>query len=224
MYTEIAFYAFSLDMNASASIKMCRILEYLHRWAENCTDKTILSELENRISREMKRCLDIYDTKRKGNETNLEVLNLLLCLSHLMKTPIPRSQLLKLFNISDSNTEDFERLNYFQICSLLYIIGGDEDYGDIRTKIVNEANRRLIGEYALRHADNAMLFFDLIVCPYINKREVKNIIRKVYNCSETAFGNKYKELTKSKRWFFNWDKKQNLSELLSKKEYHSPYE
>ncbi|WP_232220103.1 hypothetical protein [Prevotella falsenii] len=29
---------------------------------------------------------------------------------------------------------------------------------------------------------------------------------------------------KTKRWFFNWDKTQDLSELLSKKEYHSPYE
>lgn len=224
MYAEIAFYVFSLDMNASASIKICRILEYLHRWAENCTDETILPELENRIYREVKRCLDIYETNRKDNETNLEVLNLLLCLSHLMKTPIPRSQLVILFNISDSKTEDFERLNYFQICTLLYIIGRDADYADIRTKIVKEANRRLIGEYALRHADNAMLFFDLIVCPYINKQEVKNIIIKVYNCSETAFGNKYRELTKSKRWFFNWDKTHDLSELLSKKEYHSPYE
>ena len=36
MYTEIAFYVFSLDMNASASIKMCRIIDYLYKWAEKC--------------------------------------------------------------------------------------------------------------------------------------------------------------------------------------------
>ncbi len=224
MYTEIAFYAFSLDMNASASIKMCRILEYLHRWAENCTDKTILSELENRISREMKRCLDIYDTKRKGNETNLEVLNLLLCLSHLMRNPIPRSRLMKLFNISDGNAEDFVHLNYFQICTLLYIIGGDSSYEDIRTKIVAEIKKRLAEDNAMLHADNAMLFLDTLVCPHIKKAEKKDILVKSYNYTNNTAYKKLKIYSGTNRWFFNWDKTYDLSDLLSKKEYHSPYE
>lgn len=224
MYVEIAFYVFSLDMNVSASIKMCRILEYLHRWAENSTNDTIISELENRIYREMKRCLDIYETKRKDNEINIEVLNILLCLNRLMKTPISRFQLMQLFNISDNNVDDYERLNYFQLCTLMYIIGGDISCEDIRKKIIEEVNRRLLIDCALWHSDNAMLFFDIIVCPYVKKQEVKQIILKIYQCSEAAYGKKYKELTKTNRWFFNWDKTQKLSELLSKKEYHSPYE
>lgn len=81
MYIEIAFYVFSLDMNVSASIKLCRIIDYLHKWGDKCSDKTILPELENRIFRETKRCLDIYEKNRKDNEINIEVLNLLLCLS-----------------------------------------------------------------------------------------------------------------------------------------------
>lgn len=224
MYLEVAFYIFSLDMNASASIKMCRILNHLHKWAEKCTDKTILPELENRIYREVKRCLDIYESNRKNGEINLEVLNLMLCLSRMMKTPIPRKQLVSLFNIAKSSAMEYEHLNYFQICTLLYIIGGDAGYEDIRKNIVSEINRRLLVDCALWHADNALLFFDVIVCPNIEKKEVKQIIRKVYNCSETAYANKYKELTKTKRWFFNWDKTCSISELLSKKEYHSPYE
>lgn len=224
MYTEIAFYVFSLDMNASASIKMCRILEYLHRWAENCTDKTVLLELENRVYREVKRCLDIYETRRMDNEINIEVLNLLLCLNRLMKTPMSRTHLVKLFSVSDGKKEDYERLNYFQICTLMYIIGGDINYEDIRKKIIEEVNRRLLVDCALWHSDNAMLFFDIIVCPYVKKQEIKQLILKVYGCSETAYGKKYKELTKTNRWFFNWDKNQKLSEILSKREYHSPYE
>ena len=70
MYTEITFYVFSLDMNASASIKLCRIIDCLYRWAEKCLDATIISELENRIFREVKRCLDIYELNRKDGETN----------------------------------------------------------------------------------------------------------------------------------------------------------
>lgn len=224
MYTEIAFYVFSLDMNASASIKLCRILEYLHRWAENCTDKTALLEMENRFYREMKRCLDIYETRHLENDINIEVLNLLLCLSRFMKTPLSRTHLMKIFSISEGNKEDYEHLNYFQICTLLYIIGGNIDYEDVRKKIIEEVNRRLLVDCALWHSDNAMLFFDIMVCPYVRKQEIKQIILKVYRCSESAYGMKYKELTKTNRWFFNWDKTQELSEILSKREYHSPYE
>lgn len=224
MYIEIAFYVFSLDMNVSASIKLCRIIDYLHKWGEKCSDKTILPELENRIFRETKRCLDIYETNRKDNEINIEVLNLLLCLSRLMKTPLSRPLLDKIFSISCGKKEDYERLNYFQICTLMYIIGGDSNYEDIRTKIIEEVNRRLLVDCALWYSDNAMLFFDIMVCPYVKKQEIKKLILKVYGCSETTYGKKYKELTKTNRWFFNWDKSCSLSGLLSKKEYHSPYE
>lgn len=58
----------------------------------------------------------------------------------------------------------------------------------------------------------------------MKKQEIKQIILKVYGCSESAYGKKYKELTKTNRWFFNWDKTQKLSEILSKREYHSAYE
>ena len=226
MYAEIGFYVFSLDMNASASIKIGRILEYLHKWAEHSNDKTILTELESRIYREVKRCLDIYEVKHEDGDTNIEVLNLLLCMSRLMKTPIPTSQLEKVFNISNNKVEDFKRLNYFQICTLLYIIDNDACYDNIRKRIAAEVCRRLTEEYSMFHSDNAMLFFDAMVCPYIHfqKKQIRQIIQKVYKCSDSAYGNKYIELTKTKRWFFNWDKAYPLSEALSKKEYHSPYE
>lgn len=142
MYIEIAFYVFSLDMNVSASIKLCRILNELHKWAEKCIDKTILPEIENRIYREVKRCLDIYEVNRKNNETNLEVLNLILCLSRIMKTPISRAQLVRLFNITEGCITEYKHQNYFQICTLLYIIGKDTDYKDIRVEILEEIKRR----------------------------------------------------------------------------------
>lgn len=226
MYTEISFYVFSLDMNVSASIKICRVIDYLHKWGERSSDKTILPELENRISREAKRCLDIYVTKCKDKEVNIEMLNLMLCLSRIMKTPINRPLLTKLFDISDGKTGDYEHLNYFQICTLMYIIGGDMNYEDIRTKIIEEVNRRLLIDCALWHSDNAMLFFDMIVCPYVKKTEIIQIIIKIYGdgCKEATYGKKYNELRKTNRWFFNWDKTNELSEVLSKKEYHLPYE
>lgn len=224
MYTEIAFYIFSLDMNASASIKLCRIIDLLYRWAEKCSDKTIIPELENRIFREVKRCLDIYDVNRKEGETNLEVMNILLCLYRLLKTPISRNQIIKLFSIANDSDEEYKQLNYFQLCTLMYIIGKDVDYDDVRVKIVTEINRRLAEEDAMLHADKAMLFFDSMVCPYLNKSEKKDILVRLFGYNEQTAYIKLKVYNTTGRWFFNWDKTRSLSELLSKKEYHSPYE
>lgn len=224
MYTEITFYVFSLDMNASASIKLCRIIDCLYRWAEKCLDATIISELENRIFREVKRCLDIYELNRKDGETNLEVMNILLCLYRLLGTPMPRNQILKLFNISDGAEEKYKQLNYFQLCTLLYIIGEDKKYDDVHLKIITEINRRLAEDDAMLHADNAMLFFDSMVCPYIKKLEKKDMLVKLFGYKEQTAYIKLKMYNATSRWFFNWDKTRSLSELLSKKEYHSPYE
>lgn len=224
MYLEITFYIFSLDMNISASIKMCRILDCLHKWAKKCTDNTILPELENRIYREVKRCLDIYELNRKIDETNLEILNLMLCLSRLMRTPIPRAQLIKLFNITSNSATEYKHLNYFQICTLLYIIGQETMYEDIRIKTLEEIKRRVGKENAMWHADNAMLFLDALVCPFFKKNERKDILVQVCGGTDNTAYKNLKTYNKTKRWFFNWDKTQDLSELLSKKEYHSPYE
>ena len=201
-------------------------MEYLHRWAEHCNDKTTLTELENRISREAKRCLDIYEVRHENGETNIEVLNLLICMSRVMKTPISNTQIKKVFNISSDKDDDYARLNYFQICTLLYVIDNNLCYNNIRQKTATEVYRRLTQENAMYYSDNAMLFFDMMVCPYIHfkKQEIIQIIKNVYKCSDSASGNKHKELTKTKRWFFNWDKSHSISETLSKKEYHSPYE
>lgn len=224
MFAEVAFYVFSLDMSVTASIKLCRILELLHRWAEKCDDKTVTQELESRIYREVKRCLDINHTSKRDGETNIEVMNILIVLRFIMNTPIQRVHLLKLFNLASGEADEYEKLDYFQICSLLYIVGDDPVYADVRKRIVIECERRIMQPDSMIRADNALLFFDIITCPHVNKKEVKEIIKKVYGCNDSAYGNKYNAIRKTKRWFFDWDRSGDLSAIISKKEYHSPYE
>ncbi len=74
------------------------------------------------------------------------------------------------------------------------------------------------------HADTTMLFFDALVCPFFTKSERKDILMEACGYKENTAYNKLNIYNKTKRWFFNWDKKCDLSDLLSKKEYHSPYE
>ena len=225
-YVDVGFYLFSLDMNASASYKICRIVDYLMTWSKETIDSNIKVEVENRIVREAKRCMDIYQAQMGENDTNLEMLNLLLTLKQTTSFNISERQLQNVFGLDSIDTSTLASLNYFQICTLLFLVGNDNDqYPLFKKKLVEAIELRLDSKDIFKKADTTMLFFDIMVCPYIEKKSKNNIIR---NCllytKEETIGVWVRKFNKIKRWFFDWDETHNISFFLDKKEYHSPYE
>lgn len=224
-YVETAFYLFSLDMHTTASYRLCSILECLVRWSEKNEDKTVGKELVNRMYREAKRVLDIYQINKTTDEnTNLEALNLLISLNKLIGYKLPLSYLESLFGMNVDSKSGFSELNYFQICSLLYIIENDKQYNALKSMLVEEIVSRFTVPEDLIKSESAHLFFDVMTCPYLKKNVGMLIIKTLYNCSEAKAYLKRSELSKPGRWFFDWDKKHALIDFLAKKEYHNPYE
>lgn len=223
-YVEISYYIFSLDMHTTASYRLCSILECLVRWAERNNDKTIGSELGNRIRREAKRVLDIYKAEKCEFNTNMEALNLLIALNRLINYKPTMGQIEALFGINCDKEESYGTLNYFQICTLLYIIEKDEPYQAVRKNIEDEAIKRISCPQDLKKSENAYLFFDMMTCPYVDKCVGMKMVKKACNIGENKAYEKRKKLGKPLRWFFDWDKGHALEYFLSKKEYHSPYE
>ena len=223
-YTEIAFFLFSLDMHTTASYRLCSIIDCLVRWSEKALEPEAKQEVIARIRREAKRVFDIYQAYPSPENTNLEVLNLLITLHRLIAFNIPVSQVSSLFGLDLENNEGYEHLNYFQICTLFYLIENDIEYNDVRDGLENEIMMRLNTPKQLLKADNACLFFDVMTCPYIKKTTCLTVIEKGLGIKRDKAGNKRAELAKPKRWFFDWDKNHDLTDFLEKKEYHSPYE
>lgn len=223
-YTEIAFYIFSLDMHTTASYKLCSILECLVRWSDKNQDAMVKQELMNRIIREAERVMDIYQADVVETTTNMEVLNLLTTLNRLIVLKIPVKQIETLFRIEVKKGEGYDKLNYFQICTLLYIIEKDSIYDDVRNGIQQEIQQRLSSSAVLRKAEMAYLLFDLMTCPYVEKSICDNVLVQCGVVGKSNAGKKRAELAKPGRWFFDWDKSHSIAEFLKKKEYHSPYE
>lgn len=225
VYADIAFFLFSLDMHTTASYRLCSILDCLVQWAEKVAEPNAKQELMARIRREAKRVMDIYQADLSSGNTNLEVLNLLVTLQRLLAFRIPVTQISSLFGIDLDTGKGYEKLNYFQICTLFYLVEDDAAYDAVRTGLENEIINRLSDPNKLRKADNAYLFFDVMTCPYMDKN---TCITAVENClgikDKGKAGAKRAELAKPKRWFFDWDKTNDFTEFLEKKEYHSPYE
>lgn len=223
-YAEIAFYIFSLDMHTTASYRLCSILECLIRWSEKNPDITVGQELVNRYRREVKRVMDIYVAGSSEVNMNLEALNILITLNRLIDYKLPVGQLESLFSVKIDTGEGFDKLNYFQICTLLYVIENELVYKSIKDLLESEIIRRISCKEELIKSDNAHLFFDMMTCPYVKKNVGMNLVK---NCNGGSESNAYKkraELAKPGRWFFDWDKSHALASFLIKKEYHSPYE
>lgn len=224
-YAEIAFYIFSLDMHATASYRLCSILDCLMKWAERNPDEMVKQELMNRIRREAKRVLDIYQAAPADNNTSLEAMNLLLTLNRLVGMEIPIGQLEDLFNLKVKEGKGYDQLNYFQICTLLYIIENKADYVQVKKGIETEITSRLSSSEELRKSEMAHLFLDIMTCPFVEKRVGASVIMNCCGIKNVAKAfTKRAELAKPGRWFFDWDKTHDLTAILNKKEYHTPYE
>lgn len=224
-YADIAFFLFSLDMHTTASYRLCSILDCLVRWSDQSVETELKQELIARIRRESKRVIDIYQADLVVENTNLEILNLLLTLHRLIGFKIPLSQIDSLFGLDISNNQGYDRLNYFQLCTLLYLIEDASEYLVVLGGIESDLLLRLSEPMCLRKADNACLFFDVMTCPYISKSTCLKLVEQCLGINNRGqAGNKRAALAKPKRWFFDWNKNNKLTYFLEKKEYHSPYE
>lgn len=224
-YADIAFFLFSLDMHTTASYRLCSILDCLVHWSDLAVEAEAKQGLIARIRREAKRVIDIYQADLAVENTDLEVLNLLLTLHRLIGFKIPVSQINSLFGIDISNGQGYNRLNYFQLCTLLYLIENTPKYSVVLSGIESELLLRLSEPKRLRKADNACLFFDIMTCPYIAKSTCLTLVEQCLDIDDRGqAGKKRAALAKPKRWFFDWDKTHKLTDSLEKKEYHSPYE
>lgn len=225
-YVDIAFYVFSLDMSTTASYRLCRIIQLIMEWSKTADDSTVLkTNLEARISREVKRCFDIYSTQRLDGDTNMEMMNILLTIDSSTDIKIPNMTLRELFHIENLADEEMSNLNYFQICTILLVAKDDAAYRDIHDAVSSHIPNMFVGKESLKRADMAQLFFDVCVCPFVERKIKMNVIQKALGITNRSRCSAWlTKLTQVQRWFFDWDINHEISRFLYKKEYHSPYE
>ncbi len=216
----VSIYLFYLDMYASVSVKLCHIIYYVYK----NSDTKAHQEIEILLRRELKRCFDIYQRDMIKDATNLEVMNLLLTVNRLMKMKFPQSFLLELFGLKLGNANTYERLDYFQICTLLSLFKKDGDYINAKKELESEIKDRLETKAALNKAENALLFMDIMQCPYLEKELKIEIIKKTCEIKNEAKVNaRLNALTNKRKWFYDWSEDRDIVEFIEKKSYKHPY-
>ena len=74
---DVSFYAYSLDINSSSTFKISQIIVLIDKYI-NVLNESTKHTISSKIVKEVNFCVDIYLGKIKENETNIEILNLLI--------------------------------------------------------------------------------------------------------------------------------------------------
>ena len=137
------------------------------------------------------------------DENIVEFLDLILFLNELGDNfKIKEDRLKQIFKIEKSSV-----LSYFESVVLLSYIKKDHSYKKVRKIVLKSCGKKLSTADGLKKAENFLLFFDLIKCPYLESAE-KN---KILECVKIK-SNKVRTISfiEGKEWFFDWNKQENL--------------
>ncbi|MDY0143592.1 MAG: antiviral reverse transcriptase Drt3b [Bacteroidales bacterium] len=218
---DILFYAYSLNINSNTTFKLGQIIVMVCKFLES-NDIDLRHTIYSKIIRDADFILTNLQRKSKQNETNIETLNLLISLKKLGKQYLfSEKRILQIFGLSDEDS--YNKLNYFQLVSLIYYIDSNPIYNSIRNSIEENVISRYIScKDPFIHSELTLLFFDFICCPFISEKSKKKVMQESKYC-RSKISEKIKEIEKQGKWFMDWDTEIDLEKVLKKKDWGTTY-
>ncbi len=204
----VVFYLFNISPRATATYQICKIytetVEILKKIQIEFADVNDLKDYIN---------ANLIEFFEKNNSFNLnEVLDLLWVSKQLgVDNKISNFRL----KIICKNS-----LDYFSFLMILWYIGDDTNYTDIKSDIFKKILEKLSKSKDLSNTETFLLVVDLLKSPFLLDDQKKQILKNV------GISNRQEEVLnfiKSKEWFFEWDKKINFKSMLEIKSLQTDY-
>jgi hypothetical protein len=226
MFLDIAFYAYSLNINASSTFKIAQIIVLTCKFLDD-KNEDFKQTIYSKISRESEFVMTNYHRKTSIKETNIETINLLIPLKKMGDGYlITEKKLREYFNLSDSKISDaekFQKLNYFQIITLLYYFDDNIQYDQMKAILEKSVVKKFeLDEEPFTKSELTCLFFDFVCCPFVSAQSKEKIV-KHSKYETTDIKKAVKQIEDKKMWFMNWDIDIDLERVLKKKEWSSAY-
>ena len=233
IFGDVSAYLYSVAPNVRSSFLVCRIYLLVEKASKSCSDDAC-REVNHVLVQHLRA---FFATAEHQNELGVAEMNLLILERRLSRSyRLQGAFLKKWFGIKSSNKSPLKSgrvggLNYFQICTLLYYIKDDVEYGELSASVselieqffsVSENVSRLITD-----AESLMLCLDLLACPWVSDSTKSIVSRALVMSADPNVVNANKILEKANQlkkfcgkriWFFDWSAGQHLERLLKKKE------
>lgn len=219
---EIAYFLFAMDWCSSTSYKICQLIFLSYNMCKG--DVKIRSAVSHKIVMESKKCLNIMAQTRLKDCTNVETMNLLITMRNVLSHNFSEKTLRKFFNLSE--TDGNIDLDYFQLCTLLFLCRDDPAYQNLKEFVLETVKmkfKRIPKEDIGNYAELVYLLLDLMTCPYVDDG-IKNDVLTTIGFASHKIGNIRTELAKPGCWFFDWNNSTDFYTYLNKKQFSRPYD
>ncbi|WP_157975401.1 antiviral reverse transcriptase Drt3b [Photorhabdus sp. CRCIA-P01] len=217
----VALFFYKVSPSVSASYKLASILIVMIRYVkQNIPDYS--DALEQLIYNELVEYLETISANQEviSGVINLEAYNIIFALAELdIAHYLPPILVENVFKDMSS---------YYHIVSCLYIIKNNSVYSSTKNKVIALLNKRFEScDDILILSEKAMLYLDIISCPYIDKKVKKTWIRNVIKSLQEAnpknvIIDDYITDALSNPWFIDW-KNVDLLSFLEKKQLKKAY-
>lgn len=226
---EISFFIYSMDIRVRTTYIITQIVVRLNTVTE-AAHVAFKDNVRKKIYDES--VLLLSKMKDKGKANSIETLNLLVSIrTNFDDYPISEDKLLDLFDLERNDAYEIVKkenaqLAYFQLMVFSSFIEDKKDYADVNSFIEDEiiaTFEHSDGQEIRSSTELTCMFFDSLSNPFFTEdfkqKLFKDVAAKVkaLNASEGVM-----EYIKSREWFFTWER-DNLAQILMKKELRSPY-
>lgn len=221
---EFAFFAYSASPKVNHTIRMCRMIvtsvDFLNARAFSHELKHLLFKFVH------DNVLEMLEKNKMSAHREVESLYLLIVLSRIGREYwLPEEAIARHFLIeTDKKSGAYRReefLNHFSITVLLSYIKRKVRYDKLRAFIEGQALAKL--EFVKAHCPNdaeaLMLFFDLIVCPYVSQA-TKEAAAAIFGIDSAGLA---EVQGVNDHWFTAWGDKFDLTKELDSKRSREVY-
>jgi len=218
---DIVFYAYSLNITSSTTFKLAQTLVIICKYLDK-KDEEMRHIIFSKIIKDSDFVMTNFQRKIKNNETNVETLNLLIALKKLDKTYIfNEKKIRELFDLKEK--DDFKKLNYFHIITLLYYIDDNVEFNFIKSNIeLTTIDRFKTEDDPFTKAELTLLFFDFVCCPFVSMSSKRKVLIESHY-AKTNLDQEISLIGSCGKWFMDWDIDIDLERVLKKKEWGSSY-
>ena len=228
---DILFYCYSMNINANTTFKVAQaivlVCKYFDKNANNATKHTIYSKITHDINNIF---TNIQRKTKDKDITEVEILNILIASKKMGESYLlAESKIKTIFELNDRKM--YNKLNYFQIITLLYYIENNHMFDELKQNIEDLVIEKFDkAKNPFTESELVLLFFDYICCPFVSMTSKRDIIKKSGYCKPDAknklvdmVDTDIKNISEHKKWFVDWDTNIDLERILKKKEWGSSY-
>ena len=224
---KIATFLFLMDIRAATSHKLAKV--FLECSVLNERLSSGRAAFEGAVLDTVRLALE---QARLRQITGPEVINVLVAADAICNvTKVVSEEFLRsAMGVEDSWNKDAEKLNYFDLVSVLYFSRTKHSFNHVRSVATAEIRRRVLalGSRLNTHTEETLLFFDFLSCPYIPRMEREALYKEVANAhgvtaNQTTLDTQFQAISRS-IFFVAWEGANRFQALLERRELQPAYD